>query len=53
MHDWNNPRAVELVAEVYSKYGAMMARLKANLNVLMDPSLFSVGWAMTTLAPKT
>jgi nicotinamidase-related amidase len=24
MHDWNNPKAGELVAEVYSKYGAMI-----------------------------
>jgi nicotinamidase-related amidase len=24
MHDWNNPKAAELVAEVYSKYGAMI-----------------------------
>ena len=24
MHDWNNPKAGELVAEVYSKYSAMI-----------------------------
>ncbi|VVB68966.1 Isochorismatase family protein [uncultured archaeon] len=24
MHDWNNPKAAELVKEVYSKYGAMI-----------------------------
>ena len=24
MHDWNNPKAGELVAEVYSKYGTMI-----------------------------
>jgi nicotinamidase-related amidase len=24
MHDWNNPKAGELVKEVYSKYGAMI-----------------------------
>jgi nicotinamidase-related amidase len=24
MHDWNNPKAGELVKEVYSKYGAML-----------------------------
>jgi hypothetical protein len=24
MHDWNNPKAAELVSEVYSKYGAMI-----------------------------
>ncbi len=24
MHDWNNPKASELVKEVYSKYGAMI-----------------------------
>jgi nicotinamidase-related amidase len=24
MHDWGNPKAVELVKEVYSKYGAMI-----------------------------
>ena len=24
MHDWNNPKATELVKEVYSKYGAMI-----------------------------
>ena len=24
MHDWTNPRAGELVKEVYSKYGAMI-----------------------------
>jgi len=24
MHDWNNPKADELVKEVYSKYGAMV-----------------------------
>ncbi len=24
MHDWDNPKAEELVCEVYSKYGAMM-----------------------------
>jgi nicotinamidase-related amidase len=24
VHDWNNPKAAELVAEVYSKYGAMI-----------------------------
>jgi nicotinamidase-related amidase len=24
MHDWNNPKAGELVQEVYSKYGAMI-----------------------------
>jgi nicotinamidase-related amidase len=24
MHDWNNPKASELVQEVYSKYGAMI-----------------------------
>ena len=24
MHDWSNPKAGELVKEVYSKYGAMI-----------------------------
>jgi hypothetical protein len=24
MHDWSNPKAGELVDEVYSKYGAMI-----------------------------
>ncbi len=24
MHDWDNPKAVELVNDVYSKYGAMI-----------------------------
>jgi hypothetical protein len=24
MHDWENPKSGELVAEVYSKYGAMI-----------------------------
>lgn len=24
MHDWNNPKAGELIKEVYSKYGAMI-----------------------------
>ena len=24
MHDWNNPKAAELVKEVYSQYGAMI-----------------------------
>jgi hypothetical protein len=24
MHDWNNPKAGDLVKEVYSKYGAMI-----------------------------
>ena len=24
MHDWNNPKAGELVKEVYSKYGSMI-----------------------------
>ena len=24
MHDWGNPKSMELVQEVYSKYGAMI-----------------------------
>jgi hypothetical protein len=24
MHDWNNPKAGELVKEVYSQYGALI-----------------------------
>jgi hypothetical protein len=24
MHDWSNPKAMELVKEVYSRYGAMI-----------------------------
>lgn len=32
MHDWNNPKAGELVKEVYSKYGAMIGFQ----NVILD-----------------
>ncbi len=53
MHDWNIPKAGNLL-KVYTRYGAMIGGISHfYLNVLMIRKGFDVRWAMTSLAPQT